>query len=84
MSPCSIPERQVTASQAPSPVLPSAAAVTSSSPSSMSNSASSLASARSAIEPNGATVSSKYTRRPSGSRPTPSVPTADGSGGGPM
>ena len=50
----------------------------------MSNSASSLASARSAIEPYGATVSSKYTRRPSGRRPTPSVPTAEGSGGGPM
>ena len=31
-----------------------------------------------------ATVASKYTRRPSASRPTPSVPTTEGSGGGPV
>jgi len=59
VSPRSMPDRHVTAIQAPRPVLPSAAAVTSSMPSSTSNSAVSRASAFSAIDPNGWTVSSK-------------------------
>ena len=76
--------RHVSGSQPASPAIPSAAASPSSIPSGSSCSASSATSARGAIDPNGSTAISKYTRRPSpATRPTPSCPATDGSGGGP-
>ena len=60
--------------------MPSATATPSATPSGTSYVCEESTSARCAIEPNGTTGPSKYTRAPSTS-PTPSRPATDGSGG---
>jgi hypothetical protein len=78
VSPASSFARSFMAAHADMPGLPIAAAVTSSSPSGNATHCPDLTTVLSDMLPSGGFGRTKYTRRPSSRRPTPSIPTTNG------